>query len=126
MEFEYHSDPEMLVHYGAFPPIEEDEGRAQVAHRDAAARAIGWHLQCTACGALDACECDPLPPRERVGGHPSHGFQYGIDISAGNVDCVMVKRVKGKPPLIVLPDLETGEYPDGAEPATVCRYDSWR
>jgi hypothetical protein len=98
MKLEFHDDPEVLVTYGEYPPVEQWD--AQVEHRDAVARAVAEH--------------------------PSNGFQYGIDISAGNVDCVMVKRIKGKPPLILVADPETGDYPEGAEPATICRYDSWR
>lgn len=98
MNLECHEDPEALVHYGEFPPTSEWD--AHIAHRDAVARAISEH--------------------------PSNGFQYGVDISAGNVECVMVKPIPGAFPLIVQPDHETGEYPDGTVPATICIYSSWR
>lgn len=123
MKIVFYDNAEIAIAYGDFPP--ETDWDAHIAHRDKVARAIGWHLRCTSCDAVSE-PCDCTAPHERVGGHPSHGFQYGVDISAGNVDCVMVKRVRGKAPIILAPDPETGEYPAGAEPATICRYDSWR
>lgn len=97
MQIEFHPDPEAIVVYGDYPPISDWD--AHVAHRDTVARAVA--------------------------DHPSNGFQYGVDISAGNVDCVMVKPVAGAFPIIVQPDID-GSYPDGAVPATVCIYSSWR
>lgn len=98
MNIEFYDEVEIAAVYGPFPPAEDWD--AHIEHRDAVARAVSEH--------------------------PSNGFQYGVDISAGNVDCVMVKRVKGRPPLVLAPDPDTGEYPEGSEPATVCVYSSWR
>lgn len=97
MKIYYYNEPEAIVVYGDFPPASAwDE---QIAHRDTIARAISEH--------------------------PSNGFQYGIDISAGNVECVHVVPVKNKFPLIVQPDAD-GNLPDNAVPATICVYNSWR
>ncbi len=98
MQLEHHTDPDALIAFGAFPPATDWD--AHVAHRDAVARAVA--------------------------DHPSNGFQYGVDISAGNIECVHVLPVDGAFPIIVQPDLETGELPEGAVPATVCVYASWR
>ncbi len=97
MDLDFIEQPEALIAWGEFPPVSEwDE---QIAHREAVARAV----------------CD----------HPSNGFQYGIDISAGNVECGHLLMLSGKP-VVVVPDQETGELPDGAQPATYCFYASWR
>ena len=98
MDLEFIEEPEAIVVYGEYPPVTEWDD--QVAYRDRVAQAVSEH--------------------------PSNGFQYGIDISAGNVDCVVVKRTgKGKMPIVLTAD-DDGSYPDGAEPATICIYASWR
>jgi hypothetical protein len=97
MKIEFYETEQAVVVLGEYPPA--SSWQAQIAHRDEVARAIAQH--------------------------PSNGFQYGVDISAGNVDCVHVVPVDGKFPLIVQPN-ENGDLPDNAVPATICVYDSWR
>lgn len=122
MELVYVENPEGIIVWGEFPPASEwDE---HVAHRDRVARAIGKVAVCAACGNEPVCECVGGTPLVLTGGHPSNGFQYGVDISAGNVECGYLKPV-GDTYLIVQPD-ENGDLPDGAMPATYCFYDSWR
>lgn len=94
---EFHTDPECAIVWGDFPSVVDwDE---HIAHRDEVAREISQH--------------------------ESNGFQYGVDISAGNVECGHLLMVGGKP-VVVLPDPETGDLPEGAQPATYCFYGSWR
>lgn len=97
-DLEFHADPEAIVTYGDWPG--PDDWDAHIKHRDEVARAVA--------------------------DHPSNGFQYGVDISSGNVECVWVKPIPGAFPLIVTPDPDTGEVPEGAVQATVCVYSSWR
>lgn len=97
MKVEFFQAEQAIMVEGAWPPASDWD--AHVAYRDAVARAIAEH--------------------------PSNGFQYGIDISAGNVDCVHIIPADGKFPLIVQPN-EDGELPDNAIPATICVYGSWR
>lgn len=129
MDLVYVDNPQGIIVWGEFPPASDwDE---HVAHRDRAARAIGYTMVCSACGHEAPCACraggkhGPNPPFVKHGGHPSNGFQYGVDISAGNVECGYLKPV-GDSFLIVQQDPETGEVPDGALPATFCFYESWR
>ena len=123
MRLHHVADPEGIIVWGEFPPASDwDE---HVAHRDLVARTIGRVAVCSACGNEPTCECREGHGLVLTGGHPSNGFQYGVDISAGNVECGYLKSV-GDTFLIVQPDPETGELPEGAQPATYCFYDSWR
>lgn len=113
MDLQFISQPEAIIVRGEYPPTDVDEGRAQLAHRDAVARAIA--------------------------DHESNGFQYGIDISAGNVDCGYMTDGDGNgPPFVVQqpidPDtlqpawdgLAADQLPEGIYRATYCYYESWR
>jgi hypothetical protein len=88
---QFATNPDCLIRWGAFPPASDWED--QVAHREDVAKEFAEH--------------------------PSNGFQYGVDISAGNVECGYLKTVGGKPIVVT-------EDTDGAQPATYCFYDSWR
>jgi hypothetical protein len=83
--------------WGEYPPVTDWD--AHIEHRNAVALAISEH--------------------------DSNGFQYGVDISGGNVECGHLLMVAGAP-MVVVPDPETGLLPEGAQPATYCFYDSWR
>lgn len=96
MSLVFYEQSQAIVLAGEFPPVDDWDNHIQ--HRDNVAR--------------------------QIANHSSNGFQYGVDISAGNVLCGYLLMVGGEPIICVIDD--EGNYPEGSFPATYCFYESWR